>query len=420
MIDKRPFGGTCALRGCDPKKVLVGAAAAVDGARLLAGKGIRPDTLAIDWEELIRFKRAFTDPYPERLDAKLRRDGIKTISGVARFVDPTHIEVGRSVLLATRAIVIATGARPADLPFDGGEHAITSDQFLDLTSLPASIAFIGGGYISFEFAHVAARAGARVTILHRDNRPLAAFDATLVKRLVARTQALGIDVRLSAEVKDVRVISRGYQLTVNTPGGHGVVDANLVVHGAGRVPDLDGLALDAGNVAYSAGGISVNAFLQSVSNPLVYAAGDCADTNGSALTPVAAYEGRIVAANLLEGNHATATYEAIPSVVFTTPSLARVGLTEDEARAKAISFSSHEEDTATWYSSRRVGETHSGFKMLVESGTGHIVGAHLLGPHAEEVINLFTLAMRAGVTADRFKNMLWAYPTVGADSSYMV
>jgi glutathione reductase (NADPH) len=420
MIDKRPFGGTCALRGCDPKKVLVGAAAAIDGARLLSGKGVRPDDLAIDWQDLIRFKRTFTDPYSERLDRKLSRDGIEAIRGAARFVDPTHVEVGRSVLRAKRAIVIATGARPANLPFDGRQHAITSEQFLDLPSLPASIAFIGGGYISFEFAHVAARAGARVTILHRDNRPLAAFDAALVKRLVARTQTLGIEVRLTAEVKGVRAVDRGYELIVSQSGEPDTVDAALVVHGAGRVPDLDGLALDAGNVNYSAGGITVNAFLQSVSNPLVYAAGDCADTIGPPLTPVAGYEGRIVAANLLDGNHATPTYDAIPSVVFTTPPLARVGLTEDEARAKGIAFSLHEEDSSMWYSSRRVGETHSGFKVLVESTTGHILGAHLLGPHADETINLFTLAIRAGVTADQLKNTLWAYPTVGADSSYMV
>ena len=330
------------------------------------------------------------------------------------------VRFSRSVLRAKRAIVLATGARPADLPFDGREHVITSDQFLDLTLLPASIAFIGGGYISFEFAHVAARAGAKVTILHRDERPLAAFDTALVKRLVARTQALGIEVRLNAEVKGARAVDRSYQLNVSQSGAPDTVDVGLVVHGAGRVPDLDGLALEAGNVNYSAGGITVNAFLQSVSNPLVYAAGDCADTNGPALTPVAGYEGRIVAANLLEGNHATPTYDAIPSVVFTTPSLARVGLTEDEARAKKISFALHEEDTSMWYSSRRLGETHSGSKVLVESATGHILGAHLLGPHADETINLFTLAMRAGVTADRLKSTLWAYPTIGADSSYMV
>ena len=420
MADKRPFGGTCALRGCDPKKVLVGAAAAVDGARLLAGKGVRPDSLGIDWQQLIRFKRTFTETHSDRVQAKLKRDGIATMSGAAQFLDQAHIEVGGAVLHATRAIVIAAGARPADLPIDGREHVITSDQFLDLASLPPSIVFVGGGYISFEFAHVAARAGARVTICHRDNRPLAAFDAALVERLVARTQDLGIDVRLDVEVHAVDAAEHGYRVMVGSHVGREAVDASLVVHGAGRVPDLDDLSLDAGGIRYSPAGVIVNPFLQSISNPLVYAAGDCADTYGPALTPVAGYEGRVVAANLLEGNHVMPKYDAIPSVVFTNPPLARVGLSEDEVRAAGISFVLHHEDTSTWFSSRRVGETHSGFKVLVEPSSGRILGAHLLGPQADETINLFTLAMRAGVTADQFKKMLWAYPTVGADTAYMV
>jgi glutathione reductase (NADPH) len=420
MIDKRPFGGTCALRGCDPKKVLVGAAATVDTARLLTGKGVQPDHLAIDWPELIRFKRTFTDPQPERLKATLTRKGIATVQSAARFVDRADIEAGGTVFHATRAIVIATGARPADLEIDGREHVIASDQFLDLPSLPASIAFVGAGYVSFEFAHVAARVGAKVTICHRDARPLPAFDAILVEQLLARTQALDVDVRLNAEVHAIQATDDGYRLTVNARAHSDVVYAQLVVHGAGRVPDINDLALDAGDVRYSPAGVSVNAFLQSVSNPLVYAAGDCADTDAPASTPVASYEGRIVAANLLKGNHLTSAYDAVPSVVFTIPPLARVGLGEDEARARGLSFVSHREDTSAWQSSRRVGETHSGFNVLVETASGRILGAHLLGPHADEAINLFTLAMRAGVTADRFKEVLWAYPTVGTDTVYMV
>jgi glutathione reductase (NADPH) len=192
------------------------------------------------------------------------------------------------------------------------------------------------------------------------------------------------------------------------------------VHGAGRVPDLDDLNLDAAGVRDSPDGVEVNEYLQSVSNPNVYAAGDCAATDGPALTPVAGYEGRIVAANLLEGNHATADYSVVPSVVFTLPSLARVGLGEEEARAKGLRFTVRHEDTSTWYSSRRVGENVSAFKVLVEESTGRILGAHLLGPHADETINLFALAMRTGVPADQFKQMLWAYPTQGSDTPYMV
>jgi glutathione reductase (NADPH) len=420
MVDKRPFGGTCALRGCDPKKVLVSAAAAVDAARLLSGKGVRPDGLAIDWAELIRFKRTFTDPRPEQLIANLTRDGIRTFQETARFAAPSQVAVGDTMLTATRAIVVATGARPADLPIDGRDHLVTSDRFMELPSLPSSVVFVGGGYISFEFAHVAARAGARVTIVHRGPRPLVEFDAGLVDLLTARTRALGIDVRLNTAVRSIEPIDGRYHVTADGPGGAVFIDADLVVHGAGRVPDLDDLALSAAGVRYSAAGIEVNRYLQSVSNPTVYAAGDCAATDGPALTPVAGYGGRIVAANLLGGNHATPEYDVVPSVVFTLPPLAGVGLREDEARASGLSFVSHRKDTSGWSSSRRLGEAFSAFNVLVEQPSGRIIGAHLFGPHADETINLFTLAMRARVPADQFKEMLWAYPTHGSDTSYMM
>jgi glutathione reductase (NADPH) len=127
-----------------------------------------------------------------------------------------------------------------------------------------------------------------------------------------------------------------------------------------------------------------------------------------------------VAANLLEGHHTTADYTAIPSVVFTIPPLARVGVDEDAARAAGLRFTTRHEDTSSWYSSRRLGEAVSAFKVLVEEDTGRLLGAHLLGPHADETINLFALAMRSGVTADRFRQILWAYPTQASDTPYMV
>jgi glutathione reductase (NADPH) len=420
MIDKQPFGGTCALRGCDPKKVLVGAAAVVDAARALSGKGVRPNGLAIDWPDLMQFKRTFTSPVPEMRKASLARAGIETFQDVGRFVGPAHLTVGDVTLEARRAIVIAAGAKPVDLAIPGSEHLLTSDGFLELPSLPSSVAFVGGGYISFEFAHVAARAGARVTILHRGQRPLVTFDPDLVERLVRRTCDLGIDVRLGGEVRAIESVGTLCRITFRDGRGDAIVDADLVVHGAGRVPDLEDLNLDAAGVRHARDGIHVNEYLQSISNPKVYAAGDCAATDGPALTPVAGYEGRIVAANLLEGNHATADYSVVPSVVFTLPSLARVGLGEEEARAKGLRFTVRHEDTSTWYSSRRVGEKVSAFKVLVEESTGRILGAHVLGPHADETINLFALAIRSGVTADRFKQTLWSYPTHGSDTAYMV
>jgi glutathione reductase (NADPH) len=420
MIDRQPFGGTCALRGCDPKKVLVGAAAAADGARLLAGKGVDAGALRIDWPELMRFKSTFTDPYPGKVLAGLAREGIEAFQASARFVGPAAVAVGDTVLEATRAIVIAAGARPDDLPIAGRERLVSSDRFLELPALPASLVFVGGGYISFEFAHVAARAGAAVTILHRGARPLEEFDPDLVDRLVARSRDLGIRVEVGAEFQAVEPLDGRYRTTFANGPTQAHVDADLVVHGAGRVPDVDDLDLDTGRVARTRDGIGVNAYFQSTSNPRVYAAGDCAATDGPRLTPVAAYEGGIVAENLLRGNHMMPDYTAIPTVAFTVPPLARVGLTEEEGRARGLKFRVHQEDTAAWYSSRRLGESAAASKVLVDETTGQILGAHLLGPNADETINLFALAMRTGVTASRFKEMLWVYPTHASDTRYMI
>jgi glutathione reductase (NADPH) len=153
----------------------------------------------------------------------------------------------------------------------------------------------------------------------------------------------------------------------------------------------------------------------------VYAAGDAAASGAPRLTPVAGHDGRVVAANLLdEKNRRTPDYAVVPSVVFTIPPLAAVGLLESVARRRGLAFDVHHADTASWYSSRRVGETHSGFKVLVEKPSGRILGAHVLGPHADDVINLFAMAMRTGETASSLKEILFAYPTAGSDISYMV
>jgi glutathione reductase (NADPH) len=196
--------------------------------------------------------------------------------------------------------------------------------------------------------------------------------------------------------------------------------ADLVVHGAGRVPEIEDLDLAAAGVQYDKRGVAVNEFLQSVSNPAVYAVGDAAASGGPPLTPVAGYEGATVATNLLEGNHRTPNYMAIPSVVFTVPPLAAVGLSEQDARAQGLRFRTNHQKTSGWYSSRRVGEACAGFKVLVEEASGRIIGAHLLGPHAEDVINLFALAIRSGLTATDLTETMFAYPTHASDIEYMV
>jgi glutathione reductase (NADPH) len=419
IVDSRPFGGTCALRGCDPKKVLVGAAEAVDWARRMQGKGIQATKLQIDWSELMRFKRSFTEPAPQRREDEFAKAGITGFHGQARFTGRTAIEVGDETLEA-RHVVIATGKVPIDLEIPGTEHLTTSDQFLDLDELPRRILFVGGGYIAFEFAHLAALAGTQVTILDRGPRPLTHFDPELVDQLVERSVELGIELHMGTEAVGIERTADGLIVRASASGEIVIFGADMVVHAAGRTPKIDDLDLDAAGIECEKRGVHVNEFLQSVSNPAVYAAGDAAASGGPPLSPVASYEGRVVAANLLKGNHQKPDYAGVPSVVFTVPPLAAVGLSERGAREQNLKFRVKMEMTSNLYSSRRIAETHSGYKVLVEEDTDRVLGAHILGAEAGEVINLFAIAIRSGIHASDLRHMLFAYPTSGSNMARML
>src|ERR1019366_6175963 len=233
IVDSRPFGGTCALRGCDPKKVLVGAAEAVDWIRRMKGKGIQAEQLRIDWPELMHFKRTFTEPVPKRREDGFAKAGIAAFHGRARFVGPTTVQVGQETVEG-RHVVIAVGMIPQELGIPGAEHLTTSDQFLELNELPRRILFIGGGYIAFEFAHVAARAGSQVTVLHRGPRPLLLFDPDLVDQLVEQTRELGIDVHLGTEAIGIEKSSAQLMVRALASGETGTFETEMVVHAAGR------------------------------------------------------------------------------------------------------------------------------------------------------------------------------------------
>ena len=419
IIDSRPFGGTCALRGCDPKKVLVGAAELIDWNRRMKGNGVSAKSVEIDWQELMQFKKTFTEPVPENTEKAYAKTGIAAFHGRVHFVDKTTVKIGDDKLTG-RYVHIAAGAKPAVLNIPGDEYLTTSTQFLEMEKLPKRIVFVGGGYIAFEFAHIASRAGAQVQILHRGARPLEGFDPDLVNNLVQANRDLGIDLQLKTTVENVKRDGDRFTVTASAENSRKTFEADMVVHSAGRSPDIDDMNLEKAGIEHGKKGILVNEYLQSVSNPLTYAAGDSADSGGLPLTPVATMEGHVVASNLLKGNHRQPNHLGVPTVVFTLPTLSSVGLREAEATKQGLNFKVKHEDTSGWYSSRRIGLKYSAYKTLVEEKSGRILGAHLLGAHAEEVINIFALAIRTGIRAEDLKTMIYAYPTSASDISYMV
>ena len=419
IVDELPYGGTCALRGCDPKKILRRGAEIIDSARLMAGKGIDADSMTINWADLMKHKCGFTDPVPENMEAGLGRSGVETLHGTARF-ESGHRLVIDDVAYESAHFLIATGARPRPLDFPGHEHLIDSTDFLELEDLPRRVLFVGGGFVSFEFAHIAARAGARPVIIDRNVRPLKGFDPDLVDLLVARGADAGIEVRTETTFTGIEPAGSGYRVTLGTAGNPAEIDTDLVVHGAGRVPQLSKLDLDAANVAHDTAGVAVAGHLQSTTNPAVYAAGDSADTPGMPLTPVAVFEGKVAASNMVKGTTTVPDYAGVPTAVFTIPELVRVGLLEDEATAAGIDVDVRYNDTSGWYSNYRIGETTAATKILVDTSNDTIVGAHMLGPEYGELINVFSLAIKLGLTTRQLKSMTAAYPTVGSDLGSML
>ena len=418
QIDSLPFGGTCALRGCDPKKVLVGAAEMIDWNQRMKGKGVHSDA-KISWNELMEFKRTFTKPVPDKRNKSMEKAGIKSFHGRTCFLDEERIEINGKILKAKK-FLIAAGAKPKPIPIKGFNNMITSTDFLELEELPETVLFVGGGFISFEFAHIAARAGKKVHIIHRGEMPLTGFDTDMVKAVLLKAKQIGITVHLNTEVQTVEKFDNQFEVSVKVNGQIESVNADLVVHGAGRVPDIDDMKLDKGNVDRTKKGIKVNDYLQSVSNPAVYAAGDATDTDGLPLTPVAGFESHIVASNMLEGNAKKAEYPAQPAVVFTIPPLAMVGLTEQQAREKGYDVKISFNITDDWYASRRTNEQHTGFKTIINKENGQIIGAHILGNNAEEIINLYAMAINQNLKATELKKMIYAYPSHASDIPYMV
>ncbi len=417
VIDFRPFGGTCALRGCDPKKMLIGGATAIDHVRRMRGKGPEGE-VRLNWPELIAFKRSFTDPVPAKNEQRYAEKGIETFHGHARFTGRNTVEVAGETLEA-RHILIAAGAEPIQLGIPGEEYLATSEDFLALEQLPKRIVLVGGGFIAAEFSHIAARAGAEVTILQRGPRMLPNFDPDLVEVLMEKFREIGVNVKVDTAVEGIEKDGSGFVVRATSDGQPRTFKADLVVHSAGRAPALESLDLDAGGLAHHKGRLKLNEFLQSVSNPAVYAAGDAAQM-GPPLTPVSSHDAKIVAANLLNGNEQTPNYLGVPSVAFTIPPIASVGLSERDARAQGLKFRMQHQTASDWFTARQAAEPTYAFKVMVEDKTDRILGAHLVGPHADEVINLFALAIRHGITAEAIKSTMFAYPTGASDIGYML
>jgi glutathione reductase (NADPH) len=418
MIEARDLGGTCPNRGCTPKKILVAAAHALHEIERAVEHRIAVAKPKLDWAALIDREKAMIAGIPDRLAGVMSRRGVDVVFGEAAFVDSNTIKVGERRLEAAN-IVIATGSKPRPLAFPGAEHLVTSDEVLSDPTVPDEVVFIGGGVISFELGHVYARAGAKVTIIEVLPQLLGGVDSDAVEQICGESRRIGMRLLTFAQVKRIDRVGRRLSVVFAKNGIEDALTVDRIVNCAGRVANVESLALDTGEVSHREGRIDVDEFLRSRSNPNVYICGD-ALWNSPQLSPVATFEGRLVGRNIAEGAKHKPDYALIPSSVYTIPAVASVGLTEEMAKQKGLAVKVHVNDMSDWLSAKTYAETVAWSKVIVDEATNLILGAHIVGHAGEELINTFALAMQHGITAAELSERLYSFPTFSADIKSMM
>ncbi|HEX8184778.1 MAG TPA: NAD(P)/FAD-dependent oxidoreductase [Blastocatellia bacterium] len=416
LIDRGPIGGLCSLNGCNPKKVLVRSSELLDEIRHATKFGIEVAEPRVDWSRVIDRKESFTNSVTSSAEASLKEQGVDLIQGSPRFVSRNALEVSGRVI-ESGAVVVATGSVPRPLNFEGAELTRTSNEILALRKVPGDLVIIGAGVVAMEFGQVFARLGSCVKIITPGTQVLSGEDEDMVASLVEFSSKLGIEFIFTARIKSLRRKDEGLLMEFEANGKASTARADFVLNAAGRVASINELALDKAGVETDRRGVIVNDYLRSPSNPAIFAAGDA--HGRLQLSPIASYEGRIVAKNFLEGDTERVNYDAVPRAVYTVPPLASVGLTEAEARKRGLDVTVASSNMEGWkvYAIIEGGQVARA-KIIIEKGSGRIVGAHLYGGAAGENINLFALAMRFGIKADDLKQMVYAYPTLASALPY--
>lgn len=377
-------------------------------ARQAASLGLTgTEGIGLDWAAVIDRKNRMVASGAEEKARAVEREGFTVLRGRGRLTGPHEVEVDGRQVTAER-LVIASGSSPARPPIEGVEHGFTSDQLLQHRTLPQRLVVIGGGYIGLEFGFAFARAGSRVTILQGGPGVLPGVDAELRDALVKLGGEAGMEFHTGARV---RRIGPDRTVEAEVGGASRRFPADVVLVATGRPPNTAGLGLEAAGVALERGAVKTNEYKQSTTAPHVYAAGDAGGSHQH--TPVAWYEGRLAAENALQGNRRRADYSIFPSNVFTLPSLAQVGLTEAEARRRGLRVTVSRAPFESNDAADVRGETEGLVKVVAEEGSGRLLGVHILGPEAEDLIHIAAVAMRGGLTRQDLAAMHYVFPTLG-------
>ncbi|WP_293876625.1 MULTISPECIES: glutathione-disulfide reductase [unclassified Sphingomonas] len=411
VAEEYRVGGTCVIRGCVPKKLLIYGAHFAEDLKDAKRFGWQvPDQCDFDWktlrdnvlEEVDRINGAYTQT--------LENHGVEIIHSRAVVTGPHSVRLADGTEKTAERILIAVGARPAVPECPGAEHGITSNEAFHLDALPKRVLIAGAGYIANEFAGIFHQLGSHVIIMNRTQDILRGYDLSIRDRLLQISMMKGLEFKFDANFEGIDKQEDGC-LTVRM-SGHEPVTVDMVMFATGRVPNTEELGLEDAGVALEKGAIVVDAHNRS-NVESIFAIGDV--TNRIQLTPIAIREGQAFADTFYGNKPTTVDYTNIPSAVFSHPPLAGVGMTESEAKQKLGSVSVYSSDFRPMKNVLAGRNERALYKMVCDGETGRIVGLHMIGPDVPEILQAAAIAVKAGLTKAQFDETVALHPTMAEE-----
>ncbi|MDB5578975.1 MAG: Glutathione-disulfide reductase [Bradyrhizobium sp.] len=411
IAEEYRVGGTCVIRGCVPKKLLVYGAHFAEDLRDARRFGWQVPEVTFDWKVLRDNVLEEVDRLNGIYKQTLDNHGVDVVLERATVTGPHTVELADSRTVTAKIILIATGARPLVPTIQGAEYGITSNEIFHLDDTPKRIVIAGGGYIANEFAGIFQEFGAQVTLVNRSDQILRGYDEAVRDRLLQISMAKGINFRFNAPLERIEKNANG-SLCVHLSDGD-PIECDLLLFAAGRKPNTKGLGLEtAGAEVEDDGSVKVDAYSKS-SCDSVYAVGDV--TNRVQLTPVAVREGHAFADTVFGNNRRSVDYNCIPAAVFSHPPIASVGLTESQARNTLGSIKVYTSDFRPMKNVLANRNERALYKMIVDATTDKVVGLHMIGPDAPEILQAAAVAVKAGLSKRDFDDTVALHPSMAEE-----
>jgi glutathione reductase (NADPH) len=411
ICEEYRVGGTCVIRGCVPKKLLIYGAHFAEDIKDATRFGWQVSECIFDWTVLRDNVLSEVDRLERLYQANLDNHHITTIRQRATIVGANTVRLEDTTLATARTILVATGARPVRPTLPGAENGITSNEVFHLEAVPRRIVIAGGGYIANEFAGIFNQLGSTVTLVNRGGEILRGYDESVRDRLIQISTAKGITFRFNAPLEQVERLADG-TVRVHT-GGNEPIEADCLLFATGRVPNSQRLGLD--SVGVKVDGISAIQVDEDgrTNVPSIFAVGDV--TNRIQLTPIAIREAQAFADTQFGGTPRRVDYDYVPSAVFSHPPIASVGLTERQAREAFGAVSVYSSDFRPMKNVLADRNERAFYKMVCESETGRVLGLHMIGPDAPEILQAAAVAVKAGLTKMQFDQTVALHPSMAEE-----